>query len=207
MFSSSLKVQPKQEVNKQLGEERRSDFSSLSDENIWIAFQDGNEGAFIHIYKNYANVLFNFGMKFCQDRDLVKDCLQDFFVYLRKSRSKLSTTNSIKLYLMKSFRRRVIEYVNKAQNEKKRNSDAVDFTLQIENSHEMKFIEAQVDSENAGRLTEALDKLDPREREAVYYFYYEGIGYKQIAEMMEFTHVSSARRLIYRALGHLKELF
>jgi DNA-directed RNA polymerase specialized sigma24 family protein len=47
--------------------------------------------------------------------------------------------------------------------------------------------------------------LDVKEREAIYYFYYEKLTYEQIAIILEFTHVSSARRLIYRALGKLRK--
>lgn len=183
------------------------EFKDQSDEDIWQSFKDGDEAAFIFIYRSYANLLYNYGAKFSQDRELVADCLQDFFLYLRKNRERLGKTTSIKLYLLKSFRRRVIEYVTKSLNEKKRNSNALTFQLEIEVSHELKYIDAQAKEEQTKKLNAALERLDQKEREAVFFFYYEGLSYKEIAELLEFSHVSSARRLIYRALGNLKELF
>ncbi len=186
---------------------RPVEFKDQSDGQIWSSFKDGDEAAFIHIYRTYANHLYNYGTKFSVDRELVEDCLQDFFLYLRKSRENLSDTTSIKLYLLKSFRRRVIEYVTKNLNEQKRYRAAVDFRLEIEDSHEMKYINAQAKKQQTERLNASISKLDKKEREAVFFFYYEGLSYKEIAEVMEFSHVSSARRLIYRALGNLRNLF
>lgn len=184
-----------------------SEVKNKSDVDIWAAFKEGDESAFIYIYRQYANLLFNYGAKFSDDRELVKDCLQDFFIYLRSAREKLGDTNSIKLYLLKSFRRRVIDYIVKSDNEKQRNKNVVDFQLKIEISHELKYINAQVQEKQVLKLKQALDSLNKNEKEAVYHFYYEGMTYKEIADLMGFSHVSSARRLIYRALYNLKDLF
>lgn len=181
--------------------------SERSDQEVWMDFKDGDEAAFVFIYRRYANLLFNFGSKFSADRELVKDCLQDFFLYLRKNRETLGDTTSIKLYLLISFRRRVIEYVSKNNLRKTRAEDAVSFQLQVEISDELKYINAQLQEEQIFKLNQALGRLDAREKEAVYLFYYEGMSYKEIAELLNFTHISSARRLIYRALNNLRNLF
>lgn len=186
---------------------KTTEFATQTDDAIWRAFKNGDEAAFIHIYHAYVNVLYNYGAKFSTDKELVEDCLQDFFLYLRKSRENLSDTNNIKLYLLKSFRRRVIEYVNKHQNELKRNKGIGEFLLEIEDSPELKYIDQQAREAQAKKLNDSLSKLDKKEREAVFFFYYEGLSYKEIAELMDFSHVASARRLIYRALGNLRDLF
>jgi len=192
----------KEETNSSIVEAKNK-----NDHEIWSAFREGDEAAFIFLYKKYANLLFNYGVKFSSDKEIVKDCLQDFFLYLRNNREKLGDTTSIKLYLLKSFKRRVIDYIIKSNNERKRHKNAIDFHLEIEVSEELKYINAQVQKEQIGKLSKALDNLGSKEKEAVYYFYYEGLGYKEIAELMGFSHISSARRLIYRALRNLKSLF
>lgn len=178
---------------------------SINDKELWNLFRKGDEGAFIEIYKCYSNILFNFGSQICDDKELVKDCLQDFFLYIRDKRSKLSETDSIKLYLIKSFRRKIIDYVKKWNNEnKKLNINFIEFPIEL--SHESIFIQRQLENENLKKLEKALVNLDVKEREAIYHFYYENLSYTQIAEILEFSHVSSARRLIYRALTHLRKL-
>ena len=67
------------------------------------------------------------------------------------------------------------------------------------------YIKNQLEEEEIIALKKALASLELKEREAIYYFYYEKLSYEQIAIIFEFSHVSSARRLIYRALGNLRK--
>jgi RNA polymerase sigma-70 factor (ECF subfamily) len=175
------------------------------DEILWALFKGGDEAAFIIIYQDYCNLLFNYGCQFCQDEELIKDCLQDFFVYLREKRRNLGDTTSIKLYLMKAFKRRVIDYLNKYQKQNKKQEEFLLFQFPIEMSSEDIYIKNQLEEEEIITLKKALESLDVKEREAIYYFYYEKLTYEEIAIILEFSHVSSARRLIYRALGKLRK--
>ena len=172
---------------------------------VALIFKGGDEAAFIIIYQDYCNLLFNYGCQFCQDEELIKDCLQDFFVYLREKRKNLGDTTSIKLYLMKAFKRRVIDYLNKHQKQNKKQAEFLLFQFPIEMSSEDIYIKNQLEEEEIITLKKALESLDVKEREAIYYFYYEKLTYEQIAIILEFSHVSSARRLIYRALGKLRK--
>jgi RNA polymerase sigma factor (sigma-70 family) len=173
---------------------------------LWTSFRNGEEGAFIQLYHQYANVLFNYGCQFSPNREMVKDCLQDFFIYLRKKRSGLNEAPSVRMYLFKAFRRRVLDYLKKHRNECKHHGALSSLQFHIELSSEAKYIDQQFEDERLSALNHALQTLDPKEREAVYYFYYEGLSYEQIAEIFHFSHVSSARRLIYRSLGELRKL-
>lgn len=179
--------------------------SKLADTDLWERFKQGDESAFIYIYKAYANPLFHFGCQFCTDREAVKDCLQDFFIYLRKNRAGFGATDSIRFYLLKSFKRKIIETVRK---QSKTTEKKLRFTMEqfpVELSSEAKFIQQQMEMDMLADLNRALETLDNREREAIYYFYYQGLSYEQIAEIFEFSYISSARRLIYKALANLRK--
>jgi RNA polymerase sigma-70 factor (ECF subfamily) len=104
-------------LSKNAGSSNYIDYSKLPDKSLWEAFKSGDEFAFINIYKEYSNKLYNYGCQFCEDKEMVKDCLQDFFIYLRKNRLGFAETNSIKMYLFKAFKRRVVDYLNKNTSE------------------------------------------------------------------------------------------
>ena len=180
------------------------DYSKLSDEVLWEAFKQGDELAFISIYKNYSELLYNYGCKYSTDKELVRDCLQDFFLYLRKNRSGFGETNSIKFYLCKSFKRRVIGYLKKNNNEFSLNEPFALSQCLTELSIESIYINKQVKADQLEKLSKALTALENKEREAIYYFYYKGLSYEQIAERFNFSHVSSARRVMYRGLRQLR---
>ena len=50
-----------------------------NDKEIWNRFKLGDEDALKVIYDNHLSTLYNYGLKFSKDHELVKDCIQDFF--------------------------------------------------------------------------------------------------------------------------------
>ncbi|MCC5930145.1 MAG: sigma-70 family RNA polymerase sigma factor [Cyclobacteriaceae bacterium] len=180
--------------------------SDIRDLDVWKAFKEGDESAFIKIYKLHTQSLFNYGCQFTGDRELIKDCLQDFFIDLRRRREHLSDTDNIRFYLMKGFRRRLVHDYEKQLKEKVKSGDLIGTMFEVELSHELKLIESQMEAQQLIRLNKALEKLPSREREAIFYFYYENLSYQQIAELLQMDHVSSARRIIYRALAKMREI-
>jgi RNA polymerase sigma-70 factor (ECF subfamily) len=116
-------------------------------------------------------------------------------------------TNSIKLYLLKAFRRKVFEYLKKdrCQLNIKEPSEFAQFG--VESSIEAVYISKQVKAEQLERLGKALKTLDRIEQEVIYYFYFKGLSYEEIAEIFKFSHVSSARRVMYRSLKQLRVFF
>ncbi len=179
------------------------DHSQMPEALLWEAFKSGDELAFILIYKRYSAQLFQYGCRYSVDKEMVRDCLQDFFLYLKKNRQGFRETNSIKYYLFKSFRRRVVDY-NKKNNCEYSLDQPFDDYLNPAESGETIYINKQVKAEQLEKLDRALTTLDSKEREAIYYFYYKGMSYEQIAERFKFTHVSSARRVMYRSLRQLR---
>lgn len=180
------------------------DMALLSDSDLWDFFKKGNSIAFITIYSRYYNLLFSYGCKLINDKESVRDCLQDFFIYLWEKRKSISGTNSIRPYVVKSFGRRIIEYANK-QKIKFSSIDSCDYIhLGVEPCVLSNFVSKQVKDLQTAQLNHAIQTLDSTERKAIYYFYYGGLSYEQLAGLLEFSHVSSARRIIYRSIKKLR---
>src|SRR5690554_411511 len=189
-------------------EDSRKPSSAIENQNkdegvIWEAFKEGNESAFIFIYETYFDQLFLYGNQFTRNEDIVKDAIQDLFIELRKSRSRLGRTDSIKFYLYKSLKRLIIKESGQWFNQwEDLNSKKIfNFTF----SHEQILIERQLDEEKTAGLNKAIQSLSPRKREIIYYFYYEGMSYQQIQELMEMSHVKSVRNLLYKAVDFLRQ--
>ncbi|MDN5202114.1 sigma-70 family RNA polymerase sigma factor [Fulvivirgaceae bacterium BMA10] len=174
------------------------------DVEVWKSFKGGDEQAFNFLYRKYVQQLFNYGCQFSRDKEFVKDCIQDLFIYLRRQRSKLGDTSSIKAYLFKSLRRDVLRKIKK---EKKRQIEPLgnyqDFEISL--SPETKLIHGQLIEEKRNHLEKALAKLSVKQREAIILYYYENLGYKEIAEILEMKMVKSARKLVYRAMDTLRD--
>lgn len=179
-------------------------FEDRVDKEIWHAFQQGQEEAFTFIYEHYFDTLYHYGCQLTQDTGLVEDMLQDFFVAFRLGKQKTSEVICIKAYLLKSFRRKMIRHLQK----KKRlvfNEEVTEGNFKIFFHHDMPFMKMQFHQEQQKYIAQMLNKLTPREREAIYYFYFENLDYKSISQVMELSSAKSARNLIYKALSGLKK--
>jgi len=176
---------------------------SIDEAAVWEAFKLGNESSFIFIYETYFDPLFIYGNQFTRNEDIVKDAIQDLFIELRKNRQKLGSTASIKFYLFKCLKRKILKESSQwfHQCEDFPVEQSFGFTF----SHEQVLIDKQLDEEKAAGLNRAIKELSPRRREAVYYFYYEGLNYQQIQEMMQLSDIKSARNLVYKAIEFLRE--
>lgn len=172
---------------------------------LWSLFKAGDEGAFIAIYQKYVDTLYNYGIQYSKDDDFIKDCLQDFFIYLREKRAKLSDVSNIKYYLIKSYRRKLIDSLKKSKKYIDIKSSYCDESLfKFEISHETKLIEQQFSKRQTEALNKAIGKLTSKEREAIYLYFYDNFSYKEISIIQGYTHISSVRRLIYKALDQLR---
>lgn len=200
---SDLKVR-KEFIKQELNNQEASDFlHGKSDREIWAIFKRGNKEAFRHIYLTHYEHLYRFGHRITKDSELIKDCIQDLFIELRNS-TNISDTDSIRFYLLKVLK-------IKLEKSFKRQKDFIPFKpdelfdgFPIELSDEEKHINLQIEEEQKAKLQYLLNKLTDNQRQALYYFYYENLSYKEVAEIMHLSHVRSARNLIYKALNGVR---
>ena len=80
---------------------------------LWNQFLEGDEKAYLYIYKLYAQDMYSYGMLFTANSELVKDCLHDVFVKIHRNRKKLSQVDNIRLYLLKAMKNYLFDVFDK----------------------------------------------------------------------------------------------
>ncbi|RAJ10233.1 RNA polymerase sigma factor [Arenibacter echinorum] len=182
-----------------------TDKSILStDLELWKNFQGGCDLAYETIYRNYSVLLYGFGLKLTNDHELVKDCIHDLFIGIRKSRQKLGSVKSIKAYLFTSIRRMLIAELVKKR--KHYTTNAVPFTLkhlQI-SSVEEKWIKNENIVEQQRNLKTALNKLSDCQKEIVYLKFYSLLSYQEISEVLGLS-TKGAYKLMERTMFQLRK--
>lgn len=180
-------------------------FESKSDCEIWAAFNKGDEMAFNYLYRIYAPILYQYGFQFSRDSSLIQDSIQNIFIYLRSKRGELSEVSNIKGYLFRSIQREIIKNLKAITKRDQINSGALEDSFLIEISPETSFIQNETKSLRLTKLQNGIDQLTYKQRKALLLFYQEELGYNEIAQIMDFKEVKTARKLIYRAITSLKE--
>ncbi len=173
----------------------------IRDEKIWNDFRRGESYALLSIYHQNVNLLYNYGRKFSDKHEIVKDTIQDLFYDLIRSRETLGETDNIRFYLMRSFRRKLI------QNLKKETSSLNPPITEPDNretySPEEELIDQEISAERIQQLEYFLRQLHPRQREILFYRYSCEMDYEEICEIMSLKN-SSARMLMHRAVESLR---
>lgn len=183
-----------------------SRFDSMSDNGIWKEFAKGNSAAFLYIYNKHFDDLYSFGFQFSKDADFIKDCIQDLFVELNQKK-KSRSIKSIKSYLFVSLKRKIIYYQNRSKKfiYKTNLLDGYDFQMSF--SVEDRLINQQFDKERKAKLNKAINTiLTKRQREAIYYLYYERLSIDEMAELMPVSR-RGIQNLVYKAVRILKSHF
>ncbi len=174
-----------------------------SDSKIWDDFRKGEKYALSHIYYQHVELLFRYGKKFSQDSDLVKDTIQDLFFDLIRTRKNLGATDNIRFYLMRSFRRKLVQNLKKDQ--PPQNSINSEPEPAIVYSIEEEFIGRESLSKRDRLIHNCLQELNPRQREILYYRYTCNLEYNEICDLMTLKY-DSARKLVHRAIESLKQM-
>lgn len=183
-----------------------SEFEAYSDLRLWREFKKGSRSAFIYIYHTYFDRIYNYAHQFTPDTDLVKDCIQDLFIELNNSKSRLSDTDSIHLYLFKATKRKLLRAAKRKIKVVDTFNSVSEVNFFIELSVEQKMINRQIDEDQIFELKNSINKLTDRQREAIFYFYYEGFSLAQVKELMGIQSIKATQNLIYKAIKELRKM-
>ena len=171
---------------------------------IWTAFKSGEEEAFSRLFFDYYGRLYHYGLKLARDEELVKDVIQDFYLYLFENHESLTDEVShLTSYLLTSFRRRLLREISRRTKQNQREEESVPedhlFVIGIEEI----IIREETKEQNKQIIVHLLNELPPRQREILYLKYYLDLSLPQIAEMLSISYQVVANHL-YRALKKLR---
>lgn len=154
-----------------------------SDIKIWEEFKNEKDYALSYIYHQNIDFLFFYGKKFTTDEELVLDVIQDLFYYLIRKRKTLGGTENIRMYLLKSFRRRFFDELKKTDIRRDL-KNKYQLEPEIVFSIEEDIIAKEEQSEKNEEIRCGMQKLNARQREILYYKFTCGLDYNQICEIM-----------------------
>jgi len=169
---------------------------------LWESVKKGNELAVSSLFKKFINPLYNYGMHFCADSDLVKDCIQELFTSIWHKRESLSDVTQVKFYLFKSFRNLLFSKISSSKHlihPDVWEEDCGD----PDDARESAWILEEETVENSKLVEIAIQGLTRRQREAVILRYYNNMESKQISEVMGIS-VEAVHNLVCKAIQLLR---
>lgn len=171
---------------------------------IWSRFLKGDNQVLSLVYLQYSNVLFDYGCRFTIDKEMVKDCIQEIFCTLIRTRGHLTETDNIRLYLLKSLKRMMIRELKKTGHQTKLFNDQ-DYSFDLRWAESLDDQLHELDEENRLLIAEAMQSLTERQKEAIYLRFNRGLEYEEISFILNLNYQSS-RALVHRAIEKLRKV-
>jgi RNA polymerase sigma-70 factor (ECF subfamily) len=189
---------------------RDSAENKASDEEITRLVQSGRVEFFDVLMERYEKKIKRYSRKFLSDREDINDVLQDVFIKAYKNIQSFDVKRKFSPWLYRIAHNELINALKKKKRKPlslldldvffpQRLSDDTDLHGQIERQEMQKTID------------KSLDKLELKYREPIILYYFEGLSYKEIADVMRLPistvavrikRAKEAMKSIYKKLGH-----
>ncbi len=171
----------------------------------WIRFNSGDRLAFEEIYTQYIDILFAYGSKMTQDKELIQDSIQDLFIDLYRYKINLRLPESFEFYLFKSLKRLILKKLKKKSKTwdvENRNFFAYELTFDFEED----YIQKESEKLKLLVLQEILNELSQNSRELLFYKFNSNLTYKEIAILVE-MNPDAVKKKIYRIITNLRKAY
>ena len=173
-----------------------SDYSLLSDTELYARLKKGDELAFTQIYNNYSKVLLNTAHRILQERTIAQDIVQNVFISLWQRRAEVEIAN-LKAYLQQAVRFSVFKAIRNQQHDSAFYDRLSQITVDIVAENPLLFKEQQQ------LIKSLIDTLPDDCKEAFRLSREEDMTYKQIACLLGISEKTVEKRLS-KSLKHLR---
>jgi RNA polymerase sigma factor (sigma-70 family) len=186
---------------------RKSD--CFKDKSYWITtwsrFSSGDRFAFEEIYTEYIDILFSYGSKMTQDKELIQDSIQDLFIDLYRYKINVRIPESFEFYLFKSLKRLILKKLKK-KNKIREMENKEFFAYELTFDFEEDYLEKESEKLKLVVLQEILNGLSRNSRELLFYKFNSNLTYKEIAKLVE-MNPDAVKKKIYRIITNLRKAY
>lgn len=168
----------------------------------WISFiKTKGKDDFYTIYSHYHHYLSFIGYKRYFSEDVVKDAINDVFLYLWENRSSLQNVNNFNSYIITCFLRKLYRKSLISPGELFPFQGISD--TQLSPSVEEEYIHQKVNGTVKQIVKDHIGQLAVKQRHMIYQKYYLGLSYKEIAVNNKVS-IHTVYNTIYKAIDKIK---
>ncbi|MEN7549809.1 sigma-70 family RNA polymerase sigma factor [Rapidithrix thailandica] len=171
-----------------------------NDSELWNAFKNGQEDAYLKIYDLHYKYLFTYGFRLSSNKMLTDDCIQELFLELWTNRSTVSDVKRIRPYLLTYLKRKIFSELKRSPEYEIKEFDQ----HLVEKSFETSLIAQENEQIISQQLEKAISQLTNRQREILHLKYFQELSYEEISEVASIK-VSRVYNLMYEAIKALRK--
>ncbi|HYG01890.1 MAG TPA: RNA polymerase sigma-70 factor [Chryseosolibacter sp.] len=169
-----------------------------TDLEIITALNNGDENAFAEVYRRHASELIHFIHRSIPYKETCEEIVQDIFLTLWSRREQLTPTGTIRAYLYKSARHKIVDYVRHSIVKQKYEQHYRLFEAVYEE------LPAETHDQNVSEVIDAtIAALPEKCQMAIRMRLHEDLSYQEIASRMKIS-VKTVEKHISAALKELR---
>jgi len=176
--------------------------TSLEAQQLWEQYRTGDLYALAQIMQVHYADLFHWGLRLCDEREFVKDCIQDVFLSLHRQHKKIGQVANVRSYLLAVLKSRILRELSQKHIRNKTHLTD-EYSFSVEFAADLQLIERESEFMNITRLHELLGELPSRQKEIIYLRFYQNLSFEQIAEVMNLGK-QSVYNLMQKSLKSLR---
>jgi len=181
----------------------REDVSQKKDEEITRLIQSGKIEFFDILIERYEEKIKRYSRKFLSDHEDINDVLQDIFIKAYKNIQSFDTKRKFSSWL---YRIAHNELVNALKKNKKKSLSLFDLDVLFPHFFQDNNLNQEINQKDTKETIEkCLDKLEFKYREPIILYYFEGLSYQEIADILQIP-VSTVGIRIKRAKEKIKSI-
>ena len=175
-----------------------------SDEELMLAYRDGNAGAFDALYRRHKGPLYRYLVRQCRDSAAAEELFQDVWTNLIRARERYTVTARFTTYLYGVAHNRLIDHYRRRMPAALVSFDDEDEGLELPGPRQAEpHVSYQAKAE-AARLLALVEALPDAQREAFVLQHEAGMSIEEIAEATGVARETAKSRLRY-AMAKLRE--
>lgn len=174
------------------------------DEDLMLAYRDGNAGAFDQLYRRHKGPLYRYLLRQCRDAAAAEELFQDVWLNLVRARAGYTVTARFSTYLYRLAHNRLIDHYRRRVPAALVSFDDEDAAPEVPAGREVEPHVAYEARAQAARVLQVLEALPAAQREAFVLQQEAGLSIEEIAEATGVVRETAKSRLRY-AMAKLRE--
>jgi RNA polymerase sigma-70 factor, ECF subfamily len=174
------------------------------DEELMLAYRDGNTAAFDQLYRRHKGPLYRYLLRQCRDAAAAEELFQDIWMNLVRARASYAVTARFSTYLYRLAHNRLIDHYRRRVPAALVSFDDDDTALEVPAGREGEPPVAHERKAQAAHVLQALEALPAAQREAFVLQHEAGLTLEEIAEATGVGRETVKSRLRY-AIAKLRE--
>ena len=176
-----------------------------SDEQLMLAYKNGEVVAFEVLYRRYRQPLFRYLRHQCGNAAIAEELFQDIWMNIVRTRERYEVTAQFKTFVYRLAHNRLIDHYRKQKHGVPSSYDEHEGLLNMENTSNPLSPQRQVDAQQQMQaLLAAIEALPEAQREAFLLKENSGLSVEQIADLTNVNPETAKSRIRY-AMNKLKQ--